>query len=484
MLGDTTQQTIERSLYGSQSAPVKSSVGPSKAQVIANIERLMALSTKNLSHQPSSTVAQEQFDLLRELKDQVVNTDPSAELLADVQKQLDEMSSSSSSSSTSVGSTTAATSSYVLPQTASLETASPALASPLGPAPLASITPVVGAGGPASGIASASASLSSAAPASASELIANLMKVGLLPSSSAAQVPATSEPSAVGAGSTPSQDKAYTDYIMSLDLSMVTADLSKPAPELEILLQEHLPHPCRQCANRYPGGEAGKHSLDDHLDWHFTNNRRARATLARGQSRAWLDPAVRWVRSGFDDVMPTSKDAHQWDLDDPAAEKALREKMAHAFVIVPHGSELASRPCRICKEPFQSEWSEEVEEWIWRNAVLIDGEYYHASCYYSAKSMSDVVSATRLAATAASAATALSATAAIHAPSSPGKAEQNAHCDVAGDVAGDADADLDAQRKRKATSPPPMVEPSPSSSATNPPPHKKPSIVKEEHACT
>ena len=265
MLGDASQQAIERSLYGSQGAPVKAANAPNKSQVIADIERRMALCTKDLANEPHNTRAREQNDVLRQLKEQVNGSDVSAELLGHIQKQLDEMSSASV------------------------------------PAPAPTSAP--------------------AAP-SASELIANLMKAGLLPSSATTTAAPTSVPS------TQSQDKAYTDYIMSLDLRMVTVNLSRPAPELEILMQEHLPHPCRQCANRYPEGEAGQHSLDDHLDWHFTQNRRARASIVRGQSRAWFDPASRWIRSGIDDVMPGASGSPGWEGEDAESEQALRDKIA------------------------------------------------------------------------------------------------------------------------------------------------------------
>ena len=60
MLGDASQQAIERSLYGSQGVPVKAANAPNKSQVIADIERRMALCTKDLANEPHNTRAQEQ----------------------------------------------------------------------------------------------------------------------------------------------------------------------------------------------------------------------------------------------------------------------------------------------------------------------------------------------------------------------------------------------------------------------------------------
>ena len=42
---------------------------------------------------------------------------------------------------------------------------------------------------------------------------------------------------------------------------------------------------------------------------------------------------------------------------------------------------LADQPCPICKEKFNSEWDEEKEDWVWRNAIKVGGKIYHASCF-------------------------------------------------------------------------------------------------------
>jgi pre-mRNA cleavage complex 2 protein Pcf11 len=42
---------------------------------------------------------------------------------------------------------------------------------------------------------------------------------------------------------------------------------------------------------------------------------------------------------------------------------------------------LADLPCPICKESFDSEWDEDSEEWVWKNATKVGGKIYHASCF-------------------------------------------------------------------------------------------------------
>lgn len=53
-----------------------------------------------------------------------------------------------------------------------------------------------------------------------------------------------------------------------------------------------------------------------------------------------------------------------------------RAELLNKFVMVPPTAatdEEISR-CPICKETFQNEYSEEEEDWVWRNCVEIDGK--------------------------------------------------------------------------------------------------------------
>lgn len=84
-----------------------------------------------------------------------------------------------------------------------------------------------------------------------------------------------------------------------------------------------------------------------------------------------------WIRGGHDDSGPTGRDGARGEGQkggsSAAQEAALRASFAAAFVVAPTDPEKAAHPCPICKEPFKSEWSEEEEEWLWRNAQEVDG---------------------------------------------------------------------------------------------------------------
>ena len=47
-------------------------------------------------------------------------------------------------------------------------------------------------------------------------------------------------------------------------------------------------------------------------------------------------------------------------------------KLQAQYVVVPPGAEAQSISCPICKEALKSEFLEDDEEWVWRNAVKKD----------------------------------------------------------------------------------------------------------------
>ena len=54
------------------------------------------------------------------------------------------------------------------------------------------------------------------------------------------------------------------------------------------LLYDRMPLQCKQCALRFHDNARGKIQMQDHLDSHFRQNRRAKETAGRGHSRSWF----------------------------------------------------------------------------------------------------------------------------------------------------------------------------------------------------
>lgn len=47
-------------------------------------------------------------------------------------------------------------------------------------------------------------------------------------------------------------------------------------------------------------------------------------------------------------------------------------------------------PCEVCHESFEKYWDEDEEEWMLKNAVFVDGKFFHFTCYRELKRQKDV----------------------------------------------------------------------------------------------
>lgn len=421
LFGDNAQWSIERALFGSSGmpqpnatpAPVadpRSNASRSKAKAIENIDKLLAVDGQSLAANPSDQALHERVDSLAQLKQVILTADLSNEEMAQIHAQLDSLSAAAQRANPTGHA--AAMHGQPLPptQAAPVSVNSP---TPVHQAPAALPQGLSGALANLSALtaqpAAAPAASTQAPPVNnaASALFASLMQAGLLPGSATNSAAATPPPAAVERD----QDEDYVNAILALDIKTSGPEFNRePASSYELILHKHLALQCRQCANRYPTGNKGQARMDDHLDWHFTQNRRAKDSAARGQSRSWFDRLESFIRGGFDDSVPASKgsgagaasgDGESKSGMTAAQEKALKEKFSKSFVVAPTDPDLASKPCPICKEAFKSQWSEDEEEWIWLNAIKVENTqaegsvggvvYYHASCHYSAKSLTDSV---------------------------------------------------------------------------------------------
>lgn len=57
-----------------------------------------------------------------------------------------------------------------------------------------------------------------------------------------------------------------------------------------------------------------------------------------------------------------------------AASEEREAKLRASYVVVPAGDEAKSMQCPICKESLKTEFLEDDEDWVWRNAVSIKGK--------------------------------------------------------------------------------------------------------------
>jgi pre-mRNA cleavage complex 2 protein Pcf11 len=147
-----------------------------------------------------------------------------------------------------------------------------------------------------------------AAPSSSlipSDLMKNLISAGLLNFPTIDQKPADAEIKQEENAAT-GRNKEYDDMIMAIDVQLTSGSIqryvfylpcrsgpdltgySRERSQMANILYNRLPLQCKQCAMRFPAGETGKKSMEDHLDLHFKQNRKASQNTGRGHSRSWF----------------------------------------------------------------------------------------------------------------------------------------------------------------------------------------------------
>lgn len=167
-----------------------------------------------------------------------------------------------------------------------------------------------------------------------------------------------------------------------MDVQMNTASIKIPRPGLIASLYEAKSNRCGTCGRRFLATEEGKEKKARHLDWHFKTNQRMAEAAKRAQNRSWYVDERDWIKSrevgddqGLADAQASGDSAA--GADSSSVKKGPPKQWIHA----PNDATLRNTPCPICQEKFESTWSEEVQDWIWQDAVKVGNRVYHASCY-------------------------------------------------------------------------------------------------------
>jgi pre-mRNA cleavage complex 2 protein Pcf11 len=113
--------------------------------------------------------------------------------------------------------------------------------------------------------------------------------------------------------------------------------------------------------------------MEDHLDMHFRQNRKANQNVGRGHNRSWFTALDDWIHDVSDVKGKSKADRHLNSKTAAAEELAKREEELRAlYVVVPPGDEAKPISCPVCKELLKSEFLEDDEEWVWKNAIKKD----------------------------------------------------------------------------------------------------------------
>ncbi|KAL8740205.1 MAG: hypothetical protein Q9190_007069, partial [Brigantiaea leucoxantha] len=239
------------------------------------------------------------------------------------------------------------------------------------------------------------------APSSdASSLLASLRAAGMLPQGISAPVsnaPSSNQPSflfpPIQQPSTltpPTQSAQIARSGLTEvhnDVELNGASLKIPRSHLvRAKLFEARPSQCSTCGQRFLATEEGKTKKARHLDWHFRTNQRLADSAKRIQSRSWYVDAHEWYKSRDNvDEDPAAMANGLENAQALAAAAAAKNDPKNKFIPVPSDSALKNAPCPICQEKFDTSWSDEEQDFVWRDAIQIGARVYHASCHAELK---------------------------------------------------------------------------------------------------
>jgi hypothetical protein len=97
---------------------------------------------------------------------------------------------------------------------------------------------------------------------------------------------------------------------------------------------------------------------------------------------SFLTTGQDWIKSreAGDDEDPAEAEATSAGAAGAESDSA-KKGPPKQWIRAPNDATLRNTPCPICQETFESTWSEEVQDWIWQDAVKVGNRIYHASCY-------------------------------------------------------------------------------------------------------
>ncbi|XP_078514610.1 pre-mRNA cleavage complex 2 protein Pcf11 isoform X2 [Lissotriton helveticus] len=150
---------------------------------------------------------------------------------------------------------------------------------------------------------------------------------------------------------------------------------------------------CYSCGMRFTAKQTDVYA--DHLDWHYRQNRTEKDFSRKITHRRWYYGLTDWIE--FEEIADLEERAKSLFFEKVHEEvilktqEAVREK---EFQSVPAGRSAVVESCDICQEQFEQYWDEEEEEWHLKNAIRVDEQIYHPSCYEDYKNTSSFLDCT------------------------------------------------------------------------------------------
>ncbi|KAF8238784.1 hypothetical protein L208DRAFT_1387086 [Tricholoma matsutake] len=411
LFGVPPQVAIERGVWGDGATNHNTNGGfyassqITKSQVLSELEFSLGQKERALQSNPYDTASQTHINVLHQLR-KLIEAGVSQEELLQILNQLRTLARGSAAPASSASPVQwQPQPSYQAPQPMQLPFSPSSVQHYTQPPNLPFRADIPDTVNPESKLSSASFSTSAAPPqANIANLLSTLLKAGVVSASATplgagatAKEEDTKQPSGESVDLERESCRAYRQAILSQQVQLTSSGLTKNRPQIVEFLYDQLTAQCKQCGIRFADTVVGKKNMEDHLDMHFRQNRKANQNIGRGHSRSWFIGVEDWIHDISTDVKGKGRaDGHR-RLNPKAAataEVAKREAELRAlYVVVPPGDEAKPISCPICKETLKSEFFEDDEDWVWKNAVKKDDRVYHATCHAEAISSTSSLAA-------------------------------------------------------------------------------------------
>ncbi|KAJ3025631.1 UNVERIFIED_CONTAM: hypothetical protein HDU68_006915 [Siphonaria sp. JEL0065] len=182
-------------------------------------------------------------------------------------------------------------------------------------------------------------------------------------------------------------------------LQLKQDDINRSIKNAHEILYDPSTLQCKQCGTRFPGTtDSGRKKNAAHLDWHFRQNKRLREKGGRrAVCREWYLGEETWVKEDLtaaaggalegdadEDKSKNSGAAFFGDMEDgtDAGGVSVVSKKKEPEIIhnIPAERE-TNLQCGICMETLEQYYDEQEDMWMIKNAVKVDGQIFHQSCY-------------------------------------------------------------------------------------------------------
>lgn len=156
-----------------------------------------------------------------------------------------------------------------------------------------------------------------------------------------------------------------------LSNSSISANGAK-ARSLRLQFNKLHPIKCFNCGKRFDK----KLDSQAHLDWHFRIKKRLKDPSNINTRSFYLD-SPDFVNFRENEILGTVSEEPD---NNNSGTKKPQDTGPH-IVVVPDDCVDMTTTCNICKDTLKGVWDDAKGEWIWKNAVHVNNQVYHWTCY-------------------------------------------------------------------------------------------------------